>query len=155
MVKSCKLVVTENDRHQEVTLPDSGAVRLGTTEKCDVHISTGCIAPAELVLTRSSGRWFITCSGGIFFTTGDFSKRSSKQLEHGDELTIRRIGTDETLFQVAFLAIMSSRPSTKRGSSTSAAPPGSLSEAIPHRIYTSTIHGLAGRGSYFTRVMDS
>jgi S-DNA-T family DNA segregation ATPase FtsK/SpoIIIE len=101
-----KIIVFGKKLYKEIELPSEDCkLRLGTTKGCQVRFNKDMFfEDFEVLVTRSSGSWSISCGDNLSFITDGIMKLSSKKLQHGDEIAVKynNIANIE-LFRINFI----------------------------------------------------
>ena len=95
------LVLSSRNLTREAELDaDCDAACVGTTPRCDVRFRREQVPePFELDLRRlEGGLWELSCSDGIYLSSGDAQRRAIMQLGHGGSVSVRYASTNATLF---------------------------------------------------------
>lgn len=101
-----KLIITKKDLYKEIELNDNiSTISIGTAPECDVRLRRSIFFENVKidVMRQSTGKWTITCSENLYVSTGDVRKLVTKNLTHGDFLSIKYQKSDIELFNVEFL----------------------------------------------------
>lgn len=102
-----KVIITKKDLYKEVELNDSvTSISIGTTPECDVRLRRSSFFESFKLDVRknsSNNKWTITCSDNLYVSTGDVRKLITKELSHGDLITIKYQKSDNDLFNIEFL----------------------------------------------------
>lgn len=104
MSDSAKVTIRSSSFCKSVVLPrEKQAVQIGTSQSCEINISELADFSAVITLTQRNGLWFVECPAGVYFTMRDENKYVRKQLEDGDELSIKFGDSDNVQCVISFV----------------------------------------------------
>lgn len=100
-----KAIISNKNFYKEIDFaPETEKLSVGTYSECDVRLHKELFfCPVELVFTRDNDEWIISCSDGIYISSGDVRKLITQKLKHGDEFVIKYQDSDNMLFNVSFM----------------------------------------------------
>lgn len=100
-----KVIISNKNIYKEIELPaDVKEVRLGTNVDCDVRLHKSLFFDQiELVFSKGDSSWSVMCSDNLYLTVGDVRKLITKNLVHGDSLTVKYQKSDNEVFSFDFL----------------------------------------------------
>lgn len=100
-----KIIVSSKNIYKEIELPtDAKEVKLGTGLDCDVRLHKSLFFDQiELVFSKVDSGWSVLCSDNLYLTAGDVRKLITKNLVHGDSLTVKYQSSDNEVFSFEFL----------------------------------------------------
>lgn len=100
-----KIIVSNKNIYKEIELPtDAKEVKLGTSVDCDVRLHKSLFFDQiELIFSKLDSGWSVLCSDNIYLTVGDVRKLMTKNLVHGDSLTVKYQNFDNEAFSFDFL----------------------------------------------------
>ncbi|MCA1054926.1 type VII secretion protein EssC [Rossellomorea aquimaris] len=100
-----KLIITSRNLYKEVELDSETAeLKIGTGSDCDVRLRKELFfGQIELILTKNNESWNVLCSDNLYLSLGDVRKLMTKQLNHGDELTLKYQQSDNEVFSLSFM----------------------------------------------------
>ncbi len=111
MENKYKLVLSNKKIYKEVELPEESRVfRIGTTVECDYRLSKEYFfEDVRLELISKDGRWYATCSDNLYFDSGEAGRIITKELVHGDGLTICYSQSSNELLKMEFMVDFDSK----------------------------------------------
>ncbi|WP_428909705.1 type VII secretion protein EssC [Niallia sp. Krafla_26] len=100
-----KIIISNKNLYKEVELaPDKTELRIGTDPDCDVRLRKDLFfGQIELTFTKTNESWHVLCSDHLYLSVGDVRKLMTKQLQHGDELTLKYQQSDHDVFSLSFM----------------------------------------------------
>lgn len=100
-----KLVLSNKNLYKEVELStDENELRIGTNIDCQVRLRKDLFfEPLELTIIKKNFNWTILCSDGFYISLGDVRKLLSKDLFHGDSLSINYQNSNNEALHIDFL----------------------------------------------------
>ena len=100
-----KVIISNKNIYKEIELPvDAKEVKLGTSVDCDVRLHKSLFFDQiELVFSKGDSGWSVMCSDNLYLTAGDVRKLITKNLVHGDSLTVKYQKSDNEVFLFDFL----------------------------------------------------
>ena len=86
-----KIILSNKNLYKEVELsPDASQVRIGTGIECDYRLRKEFFFDSIcFTLNRRENNWVLVCSDNLYISVGDIRKLATKELTHGDVLSIR------------------------------------------------------------------
>lgn len=105
MASRYKVIIANKKTYREAELPDEEEkFIIGTGVNCDLRLRREMFfEPFELEMTRQSDTWEITSSDNIYLNASDVRKLMAKELQHGDELSVKYRKSDIELFRLTFV----------------------------------------------------
>lgn len=99
-----KIVISNKNLYKEIELsPDTEYAKIGTEIDCDFRLHRDLFfEPVTITLNRKDDRWFMICSDNLYISTGDVRKLITKELRHGDNISIRYQNSNQELFKLEF-----------------------------------------------------
>ena len=99
-----KAIISSKNLYKEIELPaDLVKVKVGTGTECDVRLRKELFFTAvSLEFIRNEKGWTIICSDNIYLSVGDVRKLLTKQLIHGDELTVKYSDSNTEIFAISY-----------------------------------------------------
>ena len=99
-----KAIISSKNLYKEIELPaDLVKVKVGTGTECDVRLRKELFFTAvSLEFIRNEKGWTIVCSDNIYLSVGDVRKLLTKQLIHGDELTVKYSDSNTEIFAISY-----------------------------------------------------
>ena len=100
-----KLIISNKNLYKEVYLsPEKNEVKIGTSAECDVRLRKEMFFDKiELSFVKHNEGWNVFCSENLYLAVGDVRKLITKQLKHGEELTVKYMGSDNDVFNVFYI----------------------------------------------------
>ncbi len=100
-----KIIVSSNNIYKEIELSsDAKEIKLGTSMDCDVRLRKSLFFDQiELIFSKLDSGWSVLCSDNLYLTVGDVRKLMTKNLVHGDSLTVKYQNSDNEVFSFDFL----------------------------------------------------
>lgn len=100
-----KIIIFSKKIYREIELPiDAKEVRLGTNVDCDVRLHKSLFFDQiELTFSKSESGWMVLCSDNLYLSVGDVRKLKTKNLAHGDSITVKYQDSDNEVFSFDFL----------------------------------------------------
>jgi S-DNA-T family DNA segregation ATPase FtsK/SpoIIIE len=90
-------------REYELNSNEISLIKVGTTKNCQVRFSKdNFFEEFEIDLVRIDGQWQIDAGDNLYFTTDGVMKIFSKNLSHGDEITIKYQNYNREIFKINF-----------------------------------------------------
>lgn len=104
MVSRYKIIISNKNLYREIELPtDAKEVKLGTSVDCDVRLHKSLFFDQiELVFSQTDAGWSVLCSDNLYLTVGDVRKLITKNLAHGDSLTVKYQNSDIEVFTLSY-----------------------------------------------------
>ena len=104
MVSRYKIIISQKNLYREIELPtDAKEVKLGTGVDCDVRLHKSMFFDQiELVFSQTDVGWTVLCSDNLYLTVGDVRKLITKNLAHGDSLTVKYQNSDIEVFTLSY-----------------------------------------------------
>ena len=99
-----KIVIYGNNIYREQELNKrEDSIRVGTTKSCQIRFNKEKFFDEfELCLSRVGDSWRLVASEQIYFTTDGVMKLYSKDLIHGDEITVKYQNVNGEIFKINF-----------------------------------------------------
>lgn len=99
-----KIIISNRNLYKEIELPpDVQSIRLGTGIECDVRLRKELFFEnIELLFTHGQS-WSVVCSDNLYISVGDVRKLMTKELAHGDVLSVRYQESNNELFTIEFV----------------------------------------------------
>lgn len=99
-----KLILSSNTLYEEIEInPENDETVIGTGIKCDVRLrKEHFFGQVELTLRHNSAKWQLFCSDNLYLTTGDVRKLLTKELSHGEEITVKYRDSDAEAMRIYF-----------------------------------------------------
>ncbi len=99
-----KLIISNKNLYKEIELsPEAEYAKIGTEIDCDFRLHRDLFfEPVCITLNRKDDRWFMICSDNLYISTGDVRKLITKELKHGDNISIRYQNSNNELFNLEF-----------------------------------------------------
>ena len=100
-----KIILSNKNLYKEIEVPmDVQKLSIGTDVKCDIRLhKERFFDQFELVLKCQDGNWNLICSDNIYIYENSVSKNVFKNLNHGDEFTLRYCSSDNDIFRMSFM----------------------------------------------------
>lgn len=100
-----KIILSSSNLYKEIELPEnSKQIKVGTHVDCDVRLRKDLFfGQIELLFVKNEEKWAVFCSDNLYLTVGDVRKLATKNLVHGDALSVRYQESNNELFQVSFM----------------------------------------------------
>ncbi len=100
-----KLLLSNRTFYKEVELlPKTTQLRVGTEIDCDVRLHKKMFfEKVELTFEKKQEQWSVVCCDNLYLSVGDVRKLITKQLSHGDELTLKYQESDHDVFTLSFV----------------------------------------------------
>lgn len=105
MSNNYKIIIFGNKIYREYELQseNDSIVKVGTNKSCKVRFSKEVFFNNfEFEFTKTIKGWQINCVDGVYFTQDGVMKVYSKELIHGDELTVKYEGSNAEIFKINF-----------------------------------------------------
>lgn len=99
-----KLILSSNTLYEEIEIdPQNRETVIGTGIKCDVRLrKEQFFGQIELTLRHDDNKWQLFCSDNLYLTTGDVRKLLTKELSHGEEITVKYRDSDSETMRIYF-----------------------------------------------------
>lgn len=99
-----KIIISNKNLYKEIELsPEIEYAKIGTEIDCDFRLHRDLFfEPVTITLNRKDDRWFMICSDNLYISTGDVRKLITKELRHGDSITIKYQNSNNDLFNFEF-----------------------------------------------------
>lgn len=99
-----KIIISNKNLYKEIELsPEADYAKIGTEIDCDFRLHRDLFfEPVSITLNRKDDRWFMICSDNLYISTGDVRKLITKELKHGDNISIRYQNSNNELFNLGF-----------------------------------------------------
>ena len=100
-----RLIISRKDLYKEIELnANVKNVTIGTTPNCDVKFrKNSFFENIELDLYFNNKGWNISCSDNLFLSVGDVRKLITKDLNHGDVLSVKYQKSNAEALKIEFL----------------------------------------------------
>ncbi|MEG2928213.1 MAG: hypothetical protein RR846_01575, partial [Oscillospiraceae bacterium] len=100
-----KVILSNKNIYKEIELsPELTEMKVGTGIDCDVRLRKEFLfGQIELDFVKKDDVWSVLCSDNMYLSLGDVRKLMTKQLEHGDEFTVKYQESDNDVFAVSFM----------------------------------------------------
>lgn len=104
MVSRYKITISSKNLYREIELPtDAKEIRLGTGVDCDIRLHKSFFFDQiELIFSQTDAGWSVLCSDNLYLTVGDVRKLITKNLVHGDSVTIKYQNSDIEVFNLSY-----------------------------------------------------
>ena len=98
------LIISNKNLYKEIELaPETEYARIGTEIDCDFRLHRDLFfEPVTITLNKKDDRWFMICSDNLYISTGDVRKLITKELQHGDNISIKYQNSNNELFNLEF-----------------------------------------------------
>lgn len=99
-----KAIISSKNLYKEIELPsDYTKIKVGTGTECDIRLRKDLFFTAiSLEFIQNEKGWTVVCSDNIYLSLGDIRKLLTKQLVHGDDLTVKYNASDTEVFGISF-----------------------------------------------------
>lgn len=100
-----KIIISGKNIYREYDLvgEEKSFIKIGTTRNCEVRFKKdNFFEEFELRLIRSGEAWQMVCSENTYLTTDGVMKIYSKNLSHGDEVTVKYQNYNREIFKINF-----------------------------------------------------
>ena len=99
-----KIIISNKNLYKEIELsPDVDCAKIGTEIDCDFRLHRDLFFESvSIILSRKDDKWFIICSDNLYISTGDVRKLITKELKHGDNISIKYQSSNSVLFNLEF-----------------------------------------------------
>ncbi len=99
-----KLIISNRTVYEEIDVnPEAEQFRIGTGIDCDYRLrKESFFGKFELLLSQKNGAWSIRCPEELYIAVGDVRKRTSLELSHGSEFTVKYSDTDTEILKGYF-----------------------------------------------------
>lgn len=99
-----KIIISNKNLYKEIELsPETEYARIGTEIDCDFRLHRDLFfEPVTITLNKKDDRWFMICSDNLYISTGDVRKLITKELKHGDIISIKYQNSNNELFNLEF-----------------------------------------------------
>lgn len=99
-----KIIISNKNLYKEIELsPETEYARIGTEIDCDFRLHRDLFfEPVTITLNKKDDRWFMICSDNLYISTGDVRKLITKELKHGDNISIKYQNSNNELFNLEF-----------------------------------------------------
>lgn len=100
-----KLIISNKNLYKEVYLsPEKNEVKIGTSAECDVRFRKEIFFDKiELSFVKYNEGWNVFCYENLYLTLGDVRKLITKELKHGEELTVKYRASDNDVFNILYI----------------------------------------------------
>ena len=99
-----KIIISNRNLYKEIELPpDVQSIRLGTGIECDVRLRKELFFENIELLFTYGQSWSVVCSDNLYISVGDVRKLMTKELAHGDVLSVRYQESNNELFTIEFV----------------------------------------------------
>ncbi|GKU27252.1 type VII secretion protein EssC [Clostridium folliculivorans] len=100
-----KIIISSKKLYKEIELePEAQEIRIGTSVDCDVRLRKELFfGQIELIFVKKNSEWSIFCSENLYISLGDVRKLLTKQLTHGEKITVKYQDSDNELFELSFM----------------------------------------------------
>lgn len=105
-MKRFKIVISKKEFYKEIELNDGmEELTIGTHPECNVRLRrSNFFDNIKLELRKKQkNNWIITCSDNLYISTGDVRKLITKELKHGEVLSLKYQCSDIELLNIEFL----------------------------------------------------
>lgn len=99
-----KIIISNKNIYKEIELSSEAEyAKIGTEIECDFRLHRDLFfEPVCITLNKKDDRWFMICSDNLYISTGDVRKLITKELKHGDNISIRYQNSNNELFKLEF-----------------------------------------------------
>ena len=86
-----KIIISNRNIYKEIELsPETEYAKIGTEIDCDFRLHRDWFfEPVTITLNKKNDRWFMICSDNLYISTGDVRKLITKELKHGDNISVK------------------------------------------------------------------
>ena len=99
-----KIIISNRNIYKEIELsPETEYAKIGTEIDCDFRLHRDWFfEPVTITLNKKNDRWFMICSDNLYISTGDVRKLITKELKHGDNISVKYQKSNNELFDLEF-----------------------------------------------------
>ena len=99
-----KIIISNKNLYKEIELStEADYAKIGTEIDCDFRLHRDLFfEPVCITLNKKDDKWFMICSDNLYISTGDVRKLITKELRHGDNISIKYQNSNNELFNLEF-----------------------------------------------------
>lgn len=99
-----KVIVANKKIYKEVELSNDISRKVGTTRDCDIRFrKEQFFRDFELLIMHEGGSWKLSCGDDLYITVDGVMKLYSKELVHGDEVTVKYQESNKEVFKISLM----------------------------------------------------
>lgn len=97
--------LSSNSYYREIQLPvNSQILNIGMDTDCDVRLyKENFFEVFKLSFRKSDKGWTVSCTDNVYLDTGEVIKLSTKELSHGDTISVKYQSSNKEIFRIDFL----------------------------------------------------
>ena len=105
MENQYKLIISNKNLYKEIELTsDMDEIKIGTSSDSNIRLRRELFfLPIELYIKHNNDGWNVSCSDQLYFTMGDVRKLLTKNLTHGEELSVHYQESNHEVFILSFM----------------------------------------------------
>lgn len=104
MKERYKIIISSRIIYKEIELPvNTHSVSVGTSLECDIRLHKDLFFEDIGLLFTSGENWTVTCSDNLYINLGDTRKLITKELSHGDNLSVIYQDSNNEIFTVEYV----------------------------------------------------
>lgn len=105
LVNNYKIIILGKNIYREYSLADTDndLVQIGTTKNCQVRFKkSNFFGDFQFSLSKTPSGWQLNSGDGVYFTVDDVMKVFTKDLSHGDKLSVKYENNNSEIFKINF-----------------------------------------------------